>query len=112
MRNIIYRQEIHKKPFGASRDDEEIIIDILIKNDLYQKYINLVYFKDGEFENKTILPMKYTSSKNSYNRYSVKISPLEIGLYFYYFELGIEDRIFNVSKINFCAEISDELHPW
>lgn len=112
MKKIIYSPVLFNKPSGAIKNNENKEIRILAHRDLNQTSINLVLYSDADDSNPTKYELTYKSDIEDYCVYSTVLSPLETGIYYYFFEIIYRDGVEIVSKINGKAEVSDHIVSW
>ena len=102
----------YKTPFGALPQEKECTISLSIKDEKQDIKVYIIIYKDGmwEKENEKRMEMK----KEDNGLYSINVSFEEIGYYFYYFEVDVEDKkLYIVKDENNEAIISSNTyHKW
>nr|WP_308550857.1 glycoside hydrolase family 13 protein [uncultured Peptostreptococcus sp.] len=140
MKKVIYRQEEHKKPLGGVKNNERCRISLYLHESVDCQSLDLVYFNDRSSDQLNRISMSLDevspsdSTQNSnyetelksenttfdkvddyegYKKYFADLSPLDTGLYFYYFQINYHDGSSqNISRINYEPEITDDLVCW
>ena len=122
MEKIIYRQEDHKKPLGGVKNNECSDISIFIHKSVCLDSLDFIYFNDLSPYQLNKLTMERVSSNecpnlqsptDEYNKYNIKLGPLDTGLYFYYFQMNYPDGTSkNISRIDYLPTITDDLICW
>ncbi len=76
-----------KTPFGAVCSEEKITFNLCVPHHLGNVKPHLVLRKEGTHHCPVHYPMTFTKSIENINHYTFCISPKDIGLYFYHFDL-------------------------
>lgn len=112
MRNLIFDFYKDKTPFGAVTCNENITINVHILKTLTFNNFKIVIHDDF---NNTILKknlFKKKSHDEFYNIYTLNFSIDKIGLYFYYFELEMENHVQIIGNMNNHAHFSNIISTW
>lgn len=109
MIDVIYNSTlpIHKKPFGAVRENTNIEINININKKIIPRNVKLILLNDDDITQ--IFDMYLSKSNECFNIYSTNISINEIGLYFYHFEINTETNKSYVCKNYDNAVLTDHI---
>lgn len=110
--NIIYNPVLFNRPCGAIKDNEKKEIRILVKNDLNHRFINLVSYSDEDESIFLKHNMHYVETIGEYSVYSTTLEGFSTGIYYYFFEIGFDNDLKTVSKIDGKSQISDHRVPW
>lgn len=86
----------YRYPSGAVKQGETIKFNIEILREIFVHSVFLVLTKDGE--DKVRYKMDWTDLNLGYDVFTLSITPGDIGLYFYYFEIDISDGSLYVGK--------------
>lgn len=79
-----------KSPFGAVSNNETVSFSIYCKDGVFVNNITLrVYF--DERDEYVDYPLNYVNSKDGYSCFNVEVNDLDVGLYWYHFNLSTEE---------------------
>lgn len=112
MRNIIYDPITFNRPIGAIKNNECKEFRILLKENLNNTSLSLVIYKNYDQTHSNKYEMNIIKNIDGYNLYSCVISPLETGIYNYFFEMGYDNEIKIVSRDNWEACVTEYMLPW
>ncbi|MDO5478403.1 MAG: glycoside hydrolase family 13 protein [Clostridia bacterium] len=109
---ILYdsKSELHKKPFGCLKKNEECTITIHIPESCKTKRAYLLIESDEGI--KLSLPLSCIKKEGSYEYYSETFSLYKTGLYFYHFLIETEDSTFQLYKCGDCDTNMEEGASW
>lgn len=109
---ILYdsKSELHKKPFGCLKKNEECTITIHIPESCKTKRAYLLIESDEGM--KLNLPLSLIKTEASYEHYSETFSLYKTGLYFYHFLIETECSAFHLYKCGDCDTNMEEGASW
>ena len=109
---ILYdsKSELHKKPFGCLKKNEECTISIHIPESCKTKRAYLLIESDEGM--KLTLPLSCIKKENSYEYYSETFSLYKTGLYFYHFLIETECSTFHLYKCGDSDTNMEEGASW
>ncbi len=84
--------EAYKTPFGALRSGELLTLTLATPAGLGNLAPRFVLHKDGADNLPVHYPMEFTNRNNGVNYYKISLSPIDVGLYFYWFDLYSDFR--------------------
>ena len=99
---IFYHSLKNKYPSGAVTDKQTIFIQVKVTKETHLSSIQLVLKEDFTQTTSIYHPSRSTIEADS-TLFSFEISPLQTGLYFYYFEVRSEIGTYFLSNHEFQA---------
>ncbi|MDO4691030.1 MAG: glycoside hydrolase family 13 protein [Fusobacterium sp.] len=112
MKNVIYNPLRNKHPIGALKNNENMKIDLYIRNEISVKDLNFVIFYDKTEHNHLKYRMIFQEFINGHSLYTIELPTFDVGLYFYYFEFKENNSLKYIINNNFDAEINDYISTW
>lgn len=83
-----------------------------MRKDLNQKKISLLLYSDINDLNISKHEMSFVEDILDYSIFSVNLEKLDIGIYYYFFEIVSDYEMKIISKVNGEAQITEHMIPW
>ena len=106
---ISYHSLKNKYPSGAVTDNQTIFIQVKVTRETHLSSIQLVLKEDSTQKTQIYHPTRSTIDADA-TLFSFEVTPLEAGLYFYYFEVRSEIGTYYLSNHEFQAVPVNHYH--